>query len=271
MEMIKSCCMAAYTSFKTGKEADYLLIPETEKEMIEAAAFARKKSLPYMLLGNGTNVLFAGAYHGVVIKLPSESISRIAKDAADKGLAGLEFAGGIPGSLGGAVFMNAGAYGGDISQVLKSVTSLDEEGHIHVRKAAECDFSYRHSIFMTNKEIILSADFELYPDDPAAIKARMDELARMRASRQPLNYPSAGSFFKRPEGHFAGKLIEDAGLKGLQIGGAQVSELHAGFIINKDHASPEDIIDLMRVIQETVMYKFGVRLDPEVRIIGLQA
>ena len=156
-----------------------------------------------------------------------------------------------------------------MSKVLKTVTSIDADGKLHVRKASECKFGYRHSIFMENHEVILSADFELYHDDPKAIEERIAELTRQRIAKQPLQYPSAGSFFKRPEGYFAGKLIEDAGLKGLQIGGAQVSDLHAGFIINKDNASPEDIIDLMNVIIETVMDKFGVNLSPEVQIIGL--
>lgn len=269
MKVIKNCCMADYTSFKTGKNSDFLLIPESEKEIIEAIQFAKTENLPYIILGNGTNVLFAGDYHGVVIKLQSENISKIAKDAAKKGLAGLEFASGIPGSLGGAIYMNAGAYGGELSKVLKTVTSIDQEGNIHVRAANECEFGYRHSIFMENGEVILSADFELYPDDPKEIEKRIAELTLQRTSKQPLAYPSAGSFFKRPEGYFAGKLIEDAGLKGLQLGGAQVSDLHAGFIINKDNASPEDIIDLMKVVQETVLNKFGVKLEPEVQIVGL--
>ncbi len=269
MKVIKNCCMADYTSFKTGKNADFLLMPESESEIIEAIKFAEKENLPYMMLGNGTNVLFAKDYHGVVIRLQSESISKIAKDAAKRGLAGLEFASGIPGSLGGAIYMNAGAYGGEIATVLKSVTSIDVEGKIHVRKAEECEFAYRHSIFMENNEIILSADFELYQDNPAEIEKRITELALQRTSKQPLQYPSAGSFFKRPEGYFASRLIEDAGLKGLQIGGAQVSDLHAGFIINKNNASPEDIIDLMKVVQETVLNKFGVKLEPEVQIVGL--
>ncbi len=269
MKVIKNCCMAEYTSFKTGKNADFLLIPDSEKEIVEAIEFANKEHLPYMLLGNGTNVLFAGDYHGVVIKLNSESISKIAKDAAKKGLAGLEFASGIPGSLGGAIFMNAGAYGGEMAKVIKTVTSLDSKGKIHVRTADECEFAYRHSIFMSNHEVILSADFELYPDDPNEIEKRISELTKQRVAKQPLQYPSAGSFFKRPGGFFAGKLIEDAGLKGVQIGGAQISDLHAGFLINKDNASPEDIIDLMKIVQETVMDKFGVKLEPEVQIVGL--
>ena len=269
MKIEKNCSMAEYTSFKTGKNADFLLIPETEGEIIEAIKFAKEKNLPYMLLGNGTNVLFAGDYHGIVIKLPSESISKIAKDAAKKGLSGLEFASGIPGSLGGAIYMNAGAYEGEMAKVLKTVTSIDEDGKLHVRNASECDFSYRHSIFMENGEVILSADFELTKDDPKEIEKRMAELTKRRQEKQPLSFPSAGSFFKRPEGHFAGRLIEDAGLKGLELGGAAVSDLHAGFIINKNNASPEDIISLMKIVQETVKDKFGVMLEPEVRIIGL--
>lgn len=271
MKVLKNVCMADYCSFKTGKNAAFLLIPDSEAEIIEAVDFANKNSLPHMIMGNGSNLLFAGDYPGVVIKPRSESISKIARDAASKGLAGLEFAAGIPGSLGGAVYMNAGAYGGEMGKVLKTVTSLDERGNINVRKSEDCGFSYRKSIFMTNNEIIIAADFELYHDDPAEIKSRMDELNRQRAEKQPLNYPSAGSFFKRPEGYFAGKLIQDAGLKGLAVGGAQVSDLHAGFVINRNNATPEDIIDLMKIVQETVFDKFGVNLEPEVRIIGLQS
>ncbi|MBR6025712.1 MAG: hypothetical protein IK069_03045, partial [Firmicutes bacterium] len=149
------------------------------------------------------------------------------------------------------------------------VTSLDEKGEIHVRKADECDFSYRHSIFMANKEVILAAEFELYRDDPEEIKKRIAELSRERSAKQPLSYPSAGSFFKRPEGYFAGKLIQDAGLKGYSVGGAQVSELHAGFIINRGGATAADIIELMHVVQNKVFEQFGVELKPEVQIIGL--
>jgi len=265
----KNCSMAEYTSFKTGKNASYLLIPESEKEIIEAVEFAKRESLPFIILGNGTNIFFAGKYDGVVIKLQSESISKIAKDAAKKGLSGLEFASAIPGSLGGAIYMNAGAYGGEMGQVLKSVTSMDRLGNIHVRRATECEFSYRHSIFMENSEIILSADFELIKDDAFEIEKRIAELTKRRQEKQPLSYPSAGSFFKRPEGYFAGRLIEDAGLKGLECGGAAVSSLHAGFIINKHNASPEDIISLIKIVQETVFDKFGVLLEPEVQIIGI--
>ena len=265
----KNVSMAEYCSFKAGEKAAFLLMPETETEIKEAIDFAKSESLPYMIMGYGTNLLFAKDYPGVVIKPRAESISKIANDAAKQGFAGLEFASGIPGSLGGAVYMNAGAYGGEMAKVLKSVTSLDDKGEIHVRKADECDFSYRHSIFMTNKEVILSAEFELYRDDPEEIKKRIAELSRERSAKQPLSYPSAGSFFKRPEGYFAGKLIQDAGLKGYSVGGAQVSELHAGFIINKGGATAADIIELMHVVQSKVFEQFGVELKPEVQIIGL--
>ncbi len=261
--------MAEYCSFKAGENAAFLLMPETETEIKEAFDFAKSEGLPYMIMGNGTNLLFAKDYPGVVIRPKAESISKIANDAAKKGFAGLEFASGIPGSLGGAVYMNAGAYGGEMSKVLKSVTSLDDKGHIHVRTPEECGFSYRRSVFMDNKELILSADFELYRDDPEEIKRRIADLSRERSAKQPLSYPSAGSFFKRPEGYFAGKLIQDAGLKGCSIGGAQVSELHAGFIINRGGASAEDIVSLMKHVQKTVFDKFGVELKPEVQIIGL--
>ena len=195
-------------------------------------------------------------------------LSVISKAVAAEGLSGFEFASGIPGSLGGGVFMNAGAYDGEMKNVLSRVRSVNRKGEIIVRGVNELELSYRHSIFMDNNEIILSAEIELEKGDPEQINAKIADFTQRRITKQPLQYPSAGSFFKRPEGYYAGKLIQDAGLKGVCIGGAMVSPLHAGFIVNTGSATATDIIDLMKVIQETVMEKFSVMLEPEVRIIG---
>lgn len=246
----------------------------------------RAKNIPYLVLGNGSNVLFKdGGYHGVVIRIgegmdrvrfegqtvfaePGVSLAKLAKMAAEEGLSGLEFACGIPGSLGGAVFMNAGAYDHELKEVLLSVSSINHLGMMKDRKAEDCGLGYRHSIFMENGEVILGVKLFLKPDSRMDISDRMKEYTLRRNSKQPVYLPSAGSFFKRPEGHFAGKLIEDAGLKGLQIGGAQVSPMHAGFIVNNGGATATDVLDLMRVVQETVLDKSGVMLEPEVRIVG---
>ncbi|MBR0139424.1 MAG: UDP-N-acetylmuramate dehydrogenase [Firmicutes bacterium] len=278
--------MADQTSFKCGGRAAIFAVPSSEEALAAMIEILENEGFPYMFMGNGSNLLFTDSgYEGAVIKA-SEGLSsisaegceisagagvsliRLARQAAALSLTGLEFASGIPGSLGGAVFMNAGAYGGEMKQVLVSVRSMDRQGRIIERSADELDLSYRHSVFSENGEFILSAVIRLSEGDKDAIEARMRELAAQRSAKQPLNLPSAGSFFKRPEGYFAGKLIEDCGLKGLQLGGAQISPLHAGFMVNAGGAAATDVIDLMKVVQETVMDRFGVLLEPEVRIIG---
>ena len=197
------------------------------------------------------------------------SMLKLANFAQQNGLSGLEFAHGIPGTVGGGVYMNAGAYGGEICQVLKSCLVFDQiDGYIFLIDASQCDFSYRHSIFMDNKNlIVLFATFELKKGNPDEIKAKMDEYKAKRMASQPLEYPSAGSTFKRPEGYFAGKLIEDSGLKGFSVGGAQVSEKHAGFVINKGGATAEDIKNLVAHIQKTVKEKFDVSLECEIEFV----
>ena len=253
-----------YCTFKIGGPADSFVTVDTQDELGEAMQMPRA-----MMLGNGSNVLFSDSgYRGTIVKLGEGfSYMRIEDDfivagggallvgvskfAAENGLSGLEFACGIPGSVGGALLMNAGAYGHSVSELLE-----DSEG-----------FGYRKSPYMTNGTIATEARFRMIKDDKDAILARMKEYTGMRTSKQPLAYPSAGSFFKRPEGYFAGKLIEDSGLKGYSEGGAQVSELHAGFVINRGNASCRDVIDLMHHVQKTVFDKFGVMLEPEVRII----
>lgn len=278
--------MDLHTSFRCGGAADLFVTPGSLGELMNVLDLVRTKNIPYLVLGNGSNVLFKdGGYHGVVIRIgegmdrvriegqtvfaePGVSLAKLAKMVAEEGLSGLEFACGIPGSLGGAVFMNAGAYDHELKEVLLSVSSINHLGMMKDRKAEDCGLGYRHSIFMENGEVILGVKLFLKPDSRMDISDRMKEYTLRRNSKQPVHLPSAGSFFKRPEGHFAGKLIEDAGLKGLQIGGAQVSPMHAGFIVNNGGATATDVLDLMRVVQETVLDKSGVMLEPEVRIVG---
>lgn len=265
MKIIENAMMKDYTSFKVGGPADRLVLVESEEELKEAMNMPRA-----MLLGNGSNTLFSDAgYRGTVVKLGKEFMKieqvgnsliaggaallpALARFAQDRGLSGLEFACGIPGSVGGATYMNAGAYEHSLSELLD-----DSEG-----------FSYRNSPYMTNGQYITKVKFNLHPDEKNAIQCRMRDYTARRNEKQPLSYPSAGSFFKRPDGYFAGKLVEDAGLKGYSVGGAQVSKLHAGFIINTGNASASDILELMKYVQEKVMNQFGVMLEPEVRIIA---
>ncbi len=278
--------MDLHTSFRCGGAADLFVAPGSLGELMNVLDLVRTRNIPYLVLGNGSNVLFTDrGYHGVVIRVgegmdrvriegqtvfaePGVSLAKLSRMAAQEGLTGLEFACGIPGSLGGAVFMNAGAYGGEMKDVLLSVSSISAIGMMKDRKAEDCRLSYRHSIYMEQDEVILGVKLFLKPGLRSEIEETMWDYTQRRNSKQPVTLPSAGSFFKRPEGHFAGKLIEDAGLKGLQVGGAQVSPMHAGFLVNTGSATAQDVIDLMRVVQETVMDKFGVMLEPEVRIVG---
>ena len=278
--------MDLHTSFRCGGAADLFVVPGSLGELMNVLDALRREGITHLVLGNGSNVLFTdGGYRGVVVRIaegldrvriegqtvfaePGVSLAKLSKLAAAEGLSGLEFACGIPGSLGGAVFMNAGAYGSEMKDVLLSVASIDRSGYMHDRKKDDCALGYRKSIFMENGETILGVKLLLKPGLRSEIEETMREYNRKRNSNQPVHLPSAGSFFKRPEGHFAGRLIEDAGLKGLQIGGAQVSPQHAGFLVNLGNATASDVIDLMRVVQETVFDRFGVMLEPEVRIIG---
>ena len=265
--------LSTITTFRCGGPADMLVTVNSREELKEALGLPRP-----MILGNGSNVLFSDAgYRGTIIKFgPQLSkieidgtrvkagagalLAQAAKAACAHGLTGFEFATGIPGSVGGGVYMNAGAYDGSISDVLVKVKSIPQ--------LRNYGLSYRHSNFMEKGAIILEAEFELKPGVQAEIDAKVADLTQKRTSKQPLSYPSAGSFFKRPEGYFAGKLIQDAGLKGRSVGGAQVSELHAGFIINTGGAKSSDIIELMHIVQQEVLERLGVQLEPEVRIIA---
>ncbi len=277
--------MKNHTTFKAGGPASILVILKTVEEIKKVILIAKEKNYPFMIIGNGSNLLFKDEGTDLlVIKLSSDfseiktegnlitatagiSLSRIASEALLNSLTGFENLSGIPGTLGGAVYMNAGAYGSEIKDVLKEVTYLSEDGEILTAPADTLELSYRESVFMKKNYVILSAIIELEKGNREEIKALMDETAKKRRDKQPLEYPSAGSTFKRPEGHFAGKLIEDAGLKGLSYNGAKVSEKHCGFIINENNATASDILTLMDMVTKKVYEKFKVTLEPEVRII----
>ncbi|KRM21169.1 UDP-N-acetylmuramate dehydrogenase [Latilactobacillus graminis] len=276
-----------YTFTKTGGPADVLALPKSVEEVRQLVASANELNLPITIIGNASNLIVRdGGIEGVVIILTAMNIVQVegqlvaaqagagiiqASEAAYSGsLTGLEFAAGIPGSVGGAVFMNAGAYGGEISDVLTRVDILTRDNQVQTLTTTELNFGYRHSLIQENGSIVLAAYFELATGVAPVIRERMDEVNALRAAKQPLEYPSCGSVFKRPVGYFVGPLIQKAGLQGYQIGGAQVSKKHAGFIVNIDHATATDYLTLIAYIQKTVWAKFNVQLEPEVRIIGRQ-
>ncbi len=291
-KVIKNAPMKEYTSFKVGGHADILVDPGHKDRLVKTIIYLENENIPYIIMGNGSNMVFRdGGYRGVVILTYSNVdgsnmgdvdvhdsnvtagagilLSTLAKLMAEDGLSGLEPISGVPGTLGGAVFMNAGAYGGEIKDIIKSVRAYDPASNtVETIKKTDMDLGYRHSIFHENGKIILDVTLELTHENPQKITATMRELTKKRNAKQPVNLPSAGSFFKRPEGFFAGKLIQDSGLKGLQRGGAQISELHSGFMVNAGDATAQDIEDLMSVVQAVVFDKFGVMMEPEVRIIG---
>ena len=278
--------MKAHTSFRIGGPAELFLTPENAAQLAEAIRILRRHEIPVFILGNGSNLLVRDkGIRGAVVQLSGRMsaletdgtalyaeggalLSAAAAKAAEAGLTGLEFASGIPGSIGGAVMMNAGAYGGEMKDVLESVDVLTRDLRRETLPVEKIGLSYRHSGLAERGDIVLGVRFRLGQGDPQAIQARMAELAEQRREKQPLQYPSAGSTFKRPEGYFAGKLIQDAGLKGKTIGGAQVSEKHAGFLINTGNATAGEMLELIAFCQRTVEEKFGVRLETEVRIVG---
>ena len=281
--------MADYTSFRAGGCARYLAFPEDEAALIAVMREVQEAGVPYYVTGNGSNILVRdGGFPGVIIKIADgfseirtdgemivagagALLSTIAKEAARQSLTGLEFASGIPGSLGGAVYMNAGAYDGEMKNVLETVRLLDPKtGAIREAKVEELELGYRYSKLYETGEIILGAVIRLQTGDPDEIRSRIRDFTERRTTKQPLVYPSAGSFFKRPQGYYAGKLVQDARLKGLTVGGAQVSTLHSGFVINIGGATAADIISLMHLVQARVKERFGVDLEPEVRIIGVE-
>jgi UDP-N-acetylmuramate dehydrogenase len=278
--------MAAHCSFKAGGRADCLIAPRSEAGLLRALARIRDAGLPHFVMGAGTNLLVRdGGFRGAIVKTGARlcavraegacvtascgaPLAAAAAAAAAAALSGLEFAHGIPGSVGGAVYMNAGAYGGDIGGVTASARVFFPDRGIVPMRREEMDFSYRSSLFQSAGGVVLEACFALSPGDGAEIRARMSDFARRRAEKQPLQLPSAGSFFKRPAGGFAGKLIEDAGLAGLACGGARISPLHAGFIVNEGGATAAEILDLMEIARSIVFDRFGVMLQPEVHILG---
>ena len=278
--------MNRHTTFRIGGPADYFLLPSTAEEVKKILEICKEKELPYFILGNGSNLLVSDeGYRGVIIQLyrnyggitvegtniragAGALLSQIASAAKNASLTGFEFAGGIPGTLGGAVVMNAGAYGGEMKDVLKEVTVMTEQGEIMTIPAEKLEMGYRTSLVKKAGYLVLEAVISLKAGDVEEIKAIMKDLTEKRVSKQPLEYPSAGSTFKRPEGYFAGKLIMDAGLRGYQVGGAQVSEKHCGFVINKGNATAADVCGLMKDVQEKVQEQFGVTLEPEVKFLG---
>ncbi|WFA09163.1 UDP-N-acetylmuramate dehydrogenase [Tissierella sp. Yu-01] len=278
--------MKNHTSFKIGGPADVMIIPKSEEGLISAVKLCRENDIEMYIMGNGSNLLVRdGGMRGVVIKIneglniikvegntiysqAGSLITAVSRTAMAKSLTGFEFANGIPGSIGGAVTMNAGAYGGEMKDVIKSVRVLDGNNNIVEYTNEEMNFRYRGSKVVDENLIVLSIEIELKPGDHEEIQAVMKDLTEKRTSKQPLELPSAGSTFKRPTGYYAGKLIDDAGLRGLRYGGAQVSEKHCGFVVNIDNATCKEVLQLILVVQKTVRDKFGVELDTEIKIIG---
>lgn len=277
--------MKKHTTFRVGGPADVLVQPD-ETALAAILALCRQYHVSYSFIGNGSNLLVGDkGIRGVVIEMTDPMgnievdgtkitaqagamLSKIANTAASNGLGGMEFAAGIPGSVGGAVVMNAGAYGGEMKDIIEKVYVLNENGAQLELDRDALDLGYRHSCIPEKKYIVTKVVLELVPRNEAEIRSEMKELNEKRAEKQPLQYPSAGSTFKRPEGYFAGKLIMDAGLRGYQVGGAQVSEKHCGFVINKGDATAADICQLMRDVSDKVQAQFGVVLEPEVKMIG---
>ncbi|MCH5332423.1 MAG: UDP-N-acetylmuramate dehydrogenase [Agathobacter sp.] len=277
--------MERHTTFRIGGPAEYYARPRRE-ELAHLIKLAGQAGISVTVVGHGSNLLVGdGGIRGLVIEIGEEMsevriegqtlvasagamLTGIAQKAAQAALSGLEFAAGIPGNLGGAVVMNAGAYGGEMRDVVEQVTVLDQDVNAHCLSSGELDFGYRHSCIPEHNYIVVEARLKLEPGDSGEIRARMAQLARQRTEKQPLEYPSAGSTFKRPQGHFAGQLIMDAGLRGYTVGGAQVSEKHCGFVINRGGATAADVRQLMCDVADRVEACFGVRLEPEVKLIG---
>lgn len=278
--------MSRHTTFKIGGEADMYVSVESVEELCALIRLAKEKDVCYTVIGNGSNLLVSDSgIRGLVIEIGQGLaeyevkgntvyaqagilLKKLASVAASESLSGLEEVSGVPGTLGGGIFMNAGAYGGELKDTVKKVTYVDDSGEIHTITNEECEFGYRKSIFSGGGKYIVSAELELKKGDSSEIAEKMADYTKRRREKQPISYPSAGSTFKRPEGNFAGTLIEKAGLKGYTSGGAMVSELHAGFVINNGGATAQDVIDVIEHTKKTVLEKFRVELEPEVRLIG---
>lgn len=277
--------MKNHTTFKIGGNADFVVMPENREEIVSIINFLKKNSISYFVMGNGSNLLVSDSgFNGIIIKL-GQNFSKIEEDgiflkvdagalltkisniAINSSLTGFEELSGIPGSLGGAVYMNAGAYGREIKDVLYDITYIDKSGNIKTVNINDVKMEYRETFFSDNDLVVLGATLKLEKGDKEKIINRTREVTKMRVDKQPLNFPSAGSTFKRPVGHFAGKLIEDAGLKGYSVGGARVSEKHAGFVINYNNATFSEVIRLTEDVKKTVKEKFDVELELEVKII----
>lgn len=278
--------MKKHTTFRVGGPADYFVLPTEVSQITNIIELCKAEQIPYFILGNGSNLLVSDkGYRGVVIqiyknmnqiqidgcKIKAQAgvlLSQIAKKALDAGLAGFEFASGIPGTLGGAAVMNAGAYGGEMKDVLTSVTVLDENGQMLHLEAKDLQLGYRTSIIKEKGYVVIEAELELQVGDQTQIQKRMEQLKVQRVTKQPLEYPSAGSTFKRPVGYFAGKLIQDAGLRGYRVGDAQVAEKHCGFVINRGEATAAEITQLIKDVQKKVYEEFQVKLETEVKFLG---
>ena len=281
----ENAALAPYTSMKIGGACDLLVKTADEKQLLTVLRLCRSENLPHFILGRGSNLLVSSAgWRGAVILLSGEKpeveargnsltawagvpLYALCSAALEHSLTGLEFAYGIPGSLGGALYMNAGAYGGEMKDVVTSCRYVGGDGEIHEMSAAEMQLTYRHSVFSGSSMVITSVTMELVPGDKAEIKSRMEELMQRRRDKQPLNFPSCGSTFKRPDGYFAAALIEECGLKGFTIGGAQVSEKHSGFVINRGHATFEDVMAVVNEVKRVVLEKKGVELECEMLIL----
>ena len=286
VEILVAEPMKNHTTFRIGGPADALALPKTPEEVAEVVRFCHEHAQPYYVLGNGSNLLVSDeGYRGLVLQLyrnfndiqvngetitvqSGAMLAVVARTAYQTGLTGLEFASGIPGTIGGAVVMNAGAYGGEMKNVLKEVTVLTKEGEVLVIPAKALELGYRTSVIPKNGWIVLGAVLQLKKGDQEQILARMEELKEQRITKQPLDLPSAGSTFKRPEGYFAGKLIMDAGLRGFTVGGAQVSEKHCGFVVNRGNATAADVWELICEVKRRVKEMTGVELEPEVKLLG---
>ena len=280
--------MGKHTTFRIGGPASYFVTPQTTEELAQVILLCNAENVPYFILGHGSNLLVSDkGMEGVVIQLYNNladfsikenkvyaqagvMLSKLGQATKDAGLTGFEFAAGIPGTLGGAVMMNAGAYGGEMKDIVEVVQLMDRNGNLIEKTGEEMDFSYRHSIVENEGYIVLGATLSLQKGDKEKIAERMEELAVARKTKQPLEFPSAGSTFKRPEGYFAGKLIMDAGLRGYQVGGAQVSEKHCGFVINKDNATANDVLQLIADVKQKVYETFQAELEPEVKMVGIK-
>ena len=277
--------MNKYTSFQIGGPADLFIEPSNHQELAQVLQTLSNTAIPFFILGKGSNILVGDlGIRGVVLSMSGldkiqingtkitagagASLGKVAVAAMQAELTGLEFASGIPGSVGGAVVMNAGAYGGEIKDVLVNATIFTPEGEKKILKCDEMELGYRHSIFHNNNWIVAEVELQLQQGDSQAIKTKMVELNSRRRAKQPLEFPSAGSSFKRPPGYYAGTTIDQAGLKGYSVGGAQVSEKHAGFIINKGNATAQDVIRLVKDIQRIIREKVGIELEPEIRFVG---